>query len=93
MPADHLLEALRAIDTRTLQVVAVETGIGETTLWRYRRAGAIPPSRRRPLERALGLPPERFIASVESEVYPSVAELERERQRPTPKRPNPGGAR
>lgn len=89
MPVEsEIVEALRAIDTRTLQVVAAETGIGETTLWRYRRAGVVPALRRRPLAKALGLTPlvPGLLAHVEREVYPSTAELERERQRPTPRR-------
>jgi hypothetical protein len=53
--ADLVVEALRAIDTATLQRVADETGIAERTLWRWRRDGNVPPAKRRPLERALGL--------------------------------------
>lgn len=58
MPADtqtELLEALRAIDSATLQAVARDTGIGESTLWRYRAGAPIPEPRRRVLERALAL--------------------------------------
>lgn len=53
---DELVEALRAIDTATLQAIARELGIGERTLFRYRTgAYRIPSAKRLPLERALGL--------------------------------------
>lgn len=53
---DTLLEALRAIDSAALEGVALETGIGLSTLWRYRTGRhAIAAARRRILERALGL--------------------------------------
>jgi transcriptional regulator with XRE-family HTH domain len=48
-------EALRAIDTATLQAIAEELGVSEATLWRYRRGAIIPIVRRPALARALGL--------------------------------------
>lgn len=48
-------EALRAVDTATLQAIAAELGVSEATLWRYRRGAIIPVVRRQPLARLLGL--------------------------------------
>lgn len=48
-------EALRALDTATLQAVAVELGVSESMLWRYRRGAIIPVVRRPALARVLGL--------------------------------------
>lgn len=53
-PAD-LRVALEAVDTATLQTIAVELGVSEATLWRYRRGAIIPVVRRSALARVLGL--------------------------------------
>lgn len=93
MPVEYaeIVEALRAIDTATVKAVAAETGFGETSIWRYRRGGPIPEARQRPLARALGLIPRQPSRGdlVARELYPSVRELELERQRPTPRRSEP----
>lgn len=52
---DDLLAALRALDSAALDALALETGIGLSTLWHYRSSGEIPEARQRVLARALAL--------------------------------------
>jgi hypothetical protein len=55
-----VVEALKSIDTATLQAIARETGFGERTLWRYRDGeSTVPAARLLPLARALGLSSKR----------------------------------
>lgn len=55
IPPAELRLALEAVDTATLQAIATELGVSETTLWRYRRGAIIPIVRRPALARVLGL--------------------------------------